>query len=105
MFSLSSFVRIQTIISVTIASVCLLPHSAKAQNIPRSVINDLYTPNSSQQFFHDGREMLNREEKILKDQKLLSSPKILKIRKEQLQNNLDRLEFKSISFDRIEFVS
>jgi hypothetical protein len=39
---------------------------------------------SSQQFFHEGREMLNREEEILKERKLLSFPKILKIKKEQL---------------------
>lgn len=105
MLTLSSSVRIQTIISIAIASVCLFTNSARSQDIPRSVINGLYTPNSSQQFFQEGREMLQREEEILKDQKLLSFPKILKIRKEPLENKIDRLEFKSISFDRIDFAS
>jgi hypothetical protein len=88
-----------------VTSVFLFANSARSQDIPRSVINGLYTPNSSQQFFHDGREMLHREEEILKDQKLLSFPKILKIKKEQLPNNLDRLKFKSLSSDRIDFIS
>jgi hypothetical protein len=52
-----------------------------------------------QQFFHQGREMLDREEEILKEQKLFLSTKILKIRKEQLQQDFDRLEFNSLSLD------
>ncbi len=43
--------------------------------------------------------MLDREEEILKEQKLFLSTKILKIRKEQLQQDFDRLEFNSLSLD------
>jgi hypothetical protein len=103
MLTLSRSCRIRIIGSIVIASGCLFTNYARSQNIPRSVINSLYTPNSSQQFFYEGRELLNREEEILKEQKLFSSPKILKIKKEQLQNNFDRLKFKSLSFDRIDF--
>jgi hypothetical protein len=65
-------------ISIVLVLASASTNSVAAQQIPQSSVNGLFTPNSSQRFFEEGRKILNEEERILNEQKLRAGEHILK---------------------------
>ena len=91
------FINFQLFPKIAIVFTILLANSVnvvKAQDIPRYVINGLFTPTESQRFFEEGRRkfesdaiILNNPEYYFNDDILQISPELL--RQEQEQNHSD----------------
>ncbi|MGL5806056.1 MAG: hypothetical protein ACRC2R_10205 [Xenococcaceae cyanobacterium] len=76
-------------------------NSVTAQQIPQSVINGLSTPNSAQDFFNEGTQMLEQEERILNEQKFRSGEQLLKITKVTIEPQVKLKRFKQIQNSEI----
>lgn len=65
--------------TLTLVTLAGLFKPASAIEIPHSVLNGLYYPTGSQQFFNQGRQQFEKEIDILLKKRLSSPEKLLKI--------------------------
>lgn len=65
--------------TLTLVTLAGLSNPASAIEIPHSVINGLYYPTGSQQFFNQGRQQFEKEIEILLKKRLSSPENLLKI--------------------------
>jgi hypothetical protein len=57
----------------------------QAQHVPQTVINGIFTPNSSELFFQEGRDKLDREIEFLYDRRLTANQNLLRISDELIK--------------------